>query len=1043
MTTVQIDLLGGFAVTVDSQMVPAGAWSRRHAAALVKLLALRPERRLHREQVLHLIWPDDPIETATAKLHKAAHYARKVTGHPGTIVLGGELVQLFPNLDVVVDVGEFERNATDAVAQGDTDLAARAAGLYRGDLLPDDPYEDWVAGPRERVRRLQVRVLTLLERWEDVVAIEPGDERAHVELMRRHAVAGDRYGALRQFDRLDRTLRTELGVQPGREATQLRDRLLRVDADEQPADDAPLGRDDELGALDRALDQAARGRARTVVITGPPGIGKSALVRRAVDQASAVGWRVGVGRGAPVEGAWAYAPVLDAIGDLCRRQPALLDGLADLYRQEIDRVLAGVEAPWTGHSTHQRLFVAVAEVLRLASATTGVVLAVDDLHQADDATLRLLHYLSRALAEARVLLVLSHRTPARAPTALAQLRGGFVGRHGSIELELGPLDPDAVRALVARHAPDSTTEQAERIVTLAGGNPYVAIELAERASSGPTWAAELDALAVAGIPPATREVLQRVAVAGSAFDIDEFVALSGLADDEAFAQLDQAVALRVLEPAEAGYRFRHQLVRDALLEDLPPHRRQRIHRDTAERLESLGASPARVGHHLVEAGEARRAVPFLLAAAETEAALGAYRDALALVDAVRPNATGASRARLVALRADLLIALGDPAAVSAYREALELAEPADRRRLRARLARAAVMSGDLDTAEASLDGIEPDGGPDDGEILLAQGHTAFFTSNFPRAAAVAEEARRRVLSGDKSWQVLDLVSLQGLLAHQRGEWFDRIRAELRRTRDVPEVANAVFDGYLCPAEYLLYGPTPYSDVIETARGLRATALRSGALRAVAFASALIGEAALLSGDVDLAADELREAVELHHDLGSAAGEAHSLQRLAEARLAAGDAAEARALLDRALPLARWSIMARHLLQRIYGTMITAAPDPMVARAIVDRAESTLGSEDVCVFCSIMLSVPAVGACASVGDLDHARVHLQRAERSLQLWEGTAWEAALAEAQAHLAKAEGDGPRSADLYLLAADRFERAGQPLDVERCRRHLHAATA
>ena len=207
-----------------------------------------------------------------------------------------------------------------------------------------------------------------------------------------------------------------------------------------------------------------------------------------------------------------------------------------------------------------------------------------------------------------------------------------------------------------------------------------------------------------------------------------------------------------------------------------------------------------------------------------------------------------------------------------------------------------------------------------------------------------------------------------------------MRAELRRTRDVPEVANAVFDGYLCPAEYLLYGSTPYRDVIDAARRLRATALRGGALRAVAFASALIGEAALLSGDLDLAAEELREAVDLHHDLGSAAGEAHTLQRLAEVRLATGDPDGARALLDQALPLARWSIMARHLLQRIYGTMISAAPNPLLARAIVDRAESTLGSEDLCAFCSIMLSLPAVAACAQVGDLDHARVHLQRAER---------------------------------------------------------------
>jgi tetratricopeptide (TPR) repeat protein len=270
-----------------------------------------------------------------------------------------------------------------------------------------------------------------------------------------------------------------------------------------------------------------------------------------------------------------------------------------------------------------------------------------------------------------------------------------------------------------------------------------------------------------------------------------------------------------------------------------------------------------------------------------------------------------------------------------------------------------------------------------------------------------------------------------------------MRGELRRTRDVPEVANAVFDGYLCPAEYLLYGPTPYDDVIETARGLRATALRSGALRAVAFASALIGEAALLKGDLELAADELQESVDLHHVIGSSAGESHSLQRLAEVRLAAGDREGATALLEQALPLARWSIIANHLLQRIYGTMIEAAPDPFVARATVDRAESTLGLEDRCIFCSVMLSVPAVGACADVGDFDHAHRHLALAERSTTLWEGTAWEAAVAEAAGRLALAEGDPGRAAERLRMAVAGFERAGQPLDVERCQRRLQTVGA
>ena len=191
--------------------------------------------------------------------------------------------------------------------------------------------------------------------------------------------------------------------------------------------------------------------------------------------------------------------------------------------------------------------------------------------------------------------------------------------------------------------------------------------------------------------------------------------------------------------------------------------------------------------------------------------------------------------------------------------------------------------------------------------------------------------------------MLELVALQGLLAHQRGEWFDRLNVELRRTRDVPEVATALFDGYLCPAEFMLYGATPYAEVIElcsVATGHGASA--AGALRAVAFATEIIGEAALLSGDLDLAALELQQSIELHHEIAATGGEAAALQRLAEVHLARGDDDEANRLLRQALPLARWSAIALHLLQRIFGTMILAAPDPASARAVVDRAEATLG-----------------------------------------------------------------------------------------------------
>jgi DNA-binding SARP family transcriptional activator/tetratricopeptide (TPR) repeat protein len=1035
MATVHITLLGRFALTVDGVTVADSHWMRRHAAAVVKVLAMAPGRRLHREQILDLVWPDDTIEEAAPKLHKAAHFARRAIGVPNSVVLRGENVVLCPDAETTVDVVRFEDLARRALVNDDLTAAHEALALYGGELLPEDRYESWVEERREQLRLRHLDLLRLDGRWERVVELDPSDELANLALMRRHAANGDRHGALRQFERMDRTLRRELGVAPGRESLALRDHLLAEHDVAPPGGDALIGRDLELSVAERALLDSDAGRSRTLIVGGPAGMGKSSLLTAITARAKELGFRVGHGTSAPVEGAWPYAPVVEALAEVCRRHPTLLDGLPDHHREEIDRTLAGTEIPWSGGSSHQRLFVAAAELVRLASATKGLLLTIDDVHDADDASLRLIHYIARSTHDQRVCIVLTHR-PAPVSATLAETRQSLIDRHGATELPLGPLGVGDAAVLVRRHVAEPTTELVEQIMAISRGIPFAVNELARRAANEPLWVQALDANMIGGIEPTTREVLQRVAVVGSAFDTDEFVALSGLPEEEAFDHLDDALAALIVEPASAGYRFRHGLVRDALLDDVPPHRRRRIHRDAASRLIELNASAARIGHHLLQSGATADAVPYLLRAAETEAAIGAYRDALSLVDAVRPHATGAHRAVALALRGDLLNAIGDPMAASAYREALDGADPNDVRRLRVRLARSAVMSGDLDTAVAALDGLQTDGGADDADILLTRGKCAFFNSDFDRAQAAVDEAQGLVLAGERNWMVLDLVALQGLLAHHSGNWFDRMRFELRRTSENPEVANAIFDGYLCPAEYMLYGPMPYADVIAVARDLQTTAKRSGALRAAAFASALIGEAALLSGDLELAAAELTEANDLHRDLGSAAGQAHSLQRLAEVRVAEGDGVVAMRLLHEALPLARASIIAKHLVQRIFGTMILAARDAIEARAIVDRAESILGWDDACVFCSIMLSVPATIACARAGDLQHARRHLDAAERSAAMWQGTSWEAALAEAQAAVAAASGDPVTARQRVQSAAEQFQRAGQPLDAERCRR-------
>jgi tetratricopeptide (TPR) repeat protein len=231
---------------------------------------------------------------------------------------------------------------------------------------------------------------------------------------------------------------------------------------------------------------------------------------------------------------------------------------------------------------------------------------------------------------------------------------------------------------------------------------------------------------------------------------------------------------------------------------------------------------------------------------------------------------------------------------------------------------------------------------------------------------------------------------------------------------------------------------PYQEVIEESEDLLLHSDRAGALRGVAFARALIGEAALLMGDLERAERELVEAVDLHRDIDAPAGEAHSLQRLAEVRLEQGDREEAQRLLERALPLARWSVIGMHLLQRIYGTMISAAPDPEAARAMVDQAEATLGETDACTFCVVMLAVPAAMACAEVGDLDVARQYAEVAERSAERWPGTAWAAAAQEARGHIARNAGEPDESLRLLSAAAAGFRVAGQPGDAARCDRAI-----
>ncbi len=221
MRSITIHILGGFTASVDGKPVPDGAWRQRRAAELVKLLALASGHRLHREQVIDALWRNLPVEAGAANLHKAAHYARGAIGDRDSIVLEKEHVALWPGASVVIDSERFASLAARALQAGDPDACSEAAALYTGELLPEDGYEEWAQGPRERLRLLYLDVLRRAGLWERVIAEEPTDEAAHQALMRLYAETGNRSAALTQFHLLKEVLARDLGLAPSSESIAL------------------------------------------------------------------------------------------------------------------------------------------------------------------------------------------------------------------------------------------------------------------------------------------------------------------------------------------------------------------------------------------------------------------------------------------------------------------------------------------------------------------------------------------------------------------------------------------------------------------------------------------------------------------------------------------------------------------------------------------------------------------------------------------------------------------------------------------------------
>jgi DNA-binding SARP family transcriptional activator len=155
-------LLGGFRISVGSRAIGQDAWRLRKAASLVKLLALAPGHRLHRERAMDLLWPGSGTRAASNNLRQTLHAARRILDRangPGYLVSENESIVLCPKSKLWVDVEAFEQ-ASDIARRSKDPSAYRAAiELYSGELLPEDRYEEWAQSRRQELRQTFLSLL--------------------------------------------------------------------------------------------------------------------------------------------------------------------------------------------------------------------------------------------------------------------------------------------------------------------------------------------------------------------------------------------------------------------------------------------------------------------------------------------------------------------------------------------------------------------------------------------------------------------------------------------------------------------------------------------------------------------------------------------------------------------------------------------------------------------------------------------------------------------------------------------------------------------
>ncbi|MGW2477037.1 ATP-binding protein [Streptomyces sp. NPDC001665] len=525
-----------------------------------------------------------------------------------------------------------------------------------------------------------------------------------------------------------------------------------------PYDSDIVGRGAELELLDTVIDRLALGTPSFVDITGEAGIGKTRLLAEFCLRARRRGVTVLRGRAAEYEQQLPFHPFTDAFAGLDdgpTRDPDLLE--------VVSRFLAGSDTgPRSAIGDRFGLHRSVARALALLSRRGGLVVALDDLHWADSATVELVDHLVRHPVPGPVALVIARRDRQTSAALSAVLRRAL-GAEAVLRIGLGPLADEACAEGLASDLP---REHVARLHAVAEGNPLYFLSLlhAHRAQAADTAtsftsvteANGIDRLLLAEMAPLTpsqRRTLEAVAVLGDHAVLPVMRAATDQNDDELEEDLG-ALARRDLVRMSPGGRpvIRHTVLRTVVHESVSPRRRARIHHAAALELARIGASPVEQAQHIERS-----------ATTWNPQAHAVLKQAAELTFATAP--TSCAHWLRVALR----LLTGAPE------------HEVERRDLTLRRARALSVSGGLREARSLLHDVIGTAGPGEAGVrtsaVILCARVERFLGNYPEAAALLNrEMRSRPAPSDRVAIGLELSS-----SAPHNASYPRMRSEVART----------------------------------------------------------------------------------------------------------------------------------------------------------------------------------------------------------------------------------------------------------------------